>query len=170
MWFKKLIALIRYKFILKKFSNVSAVKPERKFCEKLFNELNVDLFIFYKNANGSMVQLETYFPNIDQYTKKIAEIIQQLRQEKAITPEWYDRGEGNISLDRFLVSEDGYYFSNLSYELVRFKQNVLTLCQLMEKSDTETYGLYEHNLRMLTKLFINLRNIAMVMINVSLTR
>ena len=82
---------------------------------------------------------------------------------------WIKRDITLISVDRFLLSSTGYYIDN-EREIAQLKNNVLELCALMIVSDTATHGLDEHNLRMLTKLFIDIKEIGTKLLEVSVNK
>ena len=141
--------------------------PKRKLCEDLLKELSAERFKHYNPPSGLSVTTATMYANIETYTKGIVEVTKLVKQDKVIRPTWIDIKHTILSVDRFLVSEDGYYV-NAREAVDNFKKAGLELCAVMEQSDVATYGLYEHNLRMLTKLFINLRYTTIALIEVSI--
>lgn len=168
LWYKKLSLYVRLWRISKSATTLSHYKPNRQLCENLFTELHPHLYENYTPSTGLSVFISVYYENIESYTQKLKELSRQLMTDKPIAPDWGGQSETSISVDRFLTTSDGFY-TDVQKALVDFKEAGLQLCALMRESDTAAYGLHEHNLRMLTKLFINLRAVLVQLIEVSLT-
>lgn len=168
LWFKYLFRIMRYQQILKESSLLSDKLPQRKLCIALLNELSEEHFFSYKPTNGKSVRNDFLYPSIDLYSRKMKEFTRYIKEEKAIPPDWYTELITQQSVDQFLSSSDGYYV-DVPKAITQFRQAGLQLCEALKESDTATYGIYEHNLRILTKLFVNLRHIAKDLINISLT-
>jgi hypothetical protein len=168
MLLKKLYRALRYQYLAHKFDGLSPLKPNRAACEITINELQSSFFQSYAPVIGASTFLHTYFPTIDAYTLALKELARQVKEERAIQPDWLTTPSQTVSVDRFLISGDGFYQDPVR-AIEEFRQAGINLCQSMKESDTEEVGVYEHNLRMLTKLFINLRLVAWDLIKVSLT-
>lgn len=171
MWLKRIISYLRYRKIKQSATHIPINKPSRALCEELLNQLDVELFAnTYRPNRGMSVAISVPYKSIEAYVSALKEFNYLIKNEYPISPDWNANDvEYHTTLDRFLSSsKDGYYL-DLERILGKFKHEALLLCQLMKESDTATYGLHEHNLRMLTKLFINMRSLLTQLVDVSLT-
>jgi len=169
MWFEKFLRMMRFHQIVKDTAKLSAQKPNRQVCEDLFVQLEAKHFKAYHPHTGMSVKFTPLYPTIDSYTSKLRELHRLVKQDKAIPPDWNDGANIEVSVDRFMISSDGFYL-DITQAVSDFKDAGYQLCISMKDSDTESHGVQEHNLRMLTKLFINLRPTVLTLINVSLTK
>lgn len=144
-------------------------KPNRQLCEEIFNKLDPGLFKNYNPSAGLSSFINVTYITIGEYNTKIKETNNLLKQDLAVASSWIKRDITLISVDRFLLSSTGYYIDN-EREIAQLKNNVLELCALMIVSDTATHGLDEHNLRMLTKLFIDIKEIGTKLLEVSVNK
>jgi len=158
MWFKRLLNEWKYKRLSKKMINLSPNNPNRKFTEDLLSNLSVDYFLDYSPVRGLSTFVDTRYGNIDLLNNKIKEAIRLIKGGTPIPTNFGIDEISTVSIDRFLISSDGYYIDIYVAinDLVKYGLN---LCKLMEDSDTVDHGIQNHNLRMLTKLFINIREI-----------
>lgn len=176
MWFKRIKAwfiefshMMRYHQITKSAAQLTEHQPSRKVCETLFNELRPEQFKAYNPFHGSSHALSPLYPGIETYTAKMKELTRLIKQDRSIPPDWNDSTPVDTVVDRFFVSNDGFYLDVIK-AVSDFKEAGLQLCIAMQPADTETHGVYEHNLRMLTKLFVNMRHTATALMTVSLTK
>lgn len=153
MWFKRLF----HKWKLRRLLNRKILqhKPDRLLCKQLLTELNASSFKIYSPSLGVGILIQTRYNDIETYSAKLKSTSRLLKQGSLIPNNWDIVNEQTISLDRFLISSDGYYL-DIQKAISDFKTNGLEFCNLMEDSDTAQYGLPEHNLRMTTNLIINL--------------
>lgn len=112
----------------------------------------------YSATQGQGRILSVPWPTLDEYTAALAEAAQTVRDDRPISPDWYPREIVQVSLDRFLTSKDGFYLDPPE-AVAKFKHVAVQLCEAMESSDELTYGLPEHNLRMLARVLINLQSL-----------
>ena len=166
-WFKRFLLYLRYRKIGKRVRSASNQKPTRALCEELLLALRPELFTPYNAAAALALRVSMPCTSIDAYTQKLKDAAMLVRQGKPIDPLWAVQEDVQLSVDRFLVSEDGYYV-NAEKEIAAFKVAALRLCVLMQRSDSEGAGLFEHNLRVLTKLFISIRGFTAALIEISL--
>ena len=166
MIIKKIYFRWRLKQIEKQFP-FQPYKLNRKLCVALLTELNVVKFSKYDPHIGLSTNLKVRYTNIDDYVIKMKSAIRWLRLKNMIQPTW-ETGvtEVAISLDRFLVSSNGYY-TDKQKSVDNFKHTALRLCELMVESDTAEFGLHEHNARMTTMMFSNIIEVTKVLINTS---
>lgn len=169
MWFDKFLRMIRFHQTVKDTSQLSEHKPGRQICEELFSQLDPKQFKGYNPYYGMGVKFYPLYPNIDSYTNKLKELNRLIKQEKPIPPDWNDSVENEVSVDRFMISSDGFY-TDILQSVSQFQEAGYNLCLSLKESDTEQFGMQEHNLRVLTKLFVNMRSTATILINVSLTK
>ena len=167
MWIKRKILRFKFNKTLLASSDHSYKKPNRLLCEELFDQLSVDAFGSYNTHTGLETTLIVPYPNIEQYTNKLKEIVLLLEQKRIISTEQFNTLKTELSVDKFLISDDGFYI-NIELAILNFKNIGLKLCQLMKESDTATYGYYEHSFRMLTNIFVNIRIVTTLLISVSL--
>lgn len=169
LWFTKLGHMMRFHNIGKETSQLTEHQPSRKLCEALFTELSPAQFKEYEPYVGGSHAMSPLYPGIELYTAKMKELTRLVKQDRTIPPDWNDAVMLDTVVDRFFVSTDGYYLDIIK-AVTDYKEAGLQLCIAMTPSDTETYGVHEHNLRMLTKLFVNMRHTTTALINVSLTK
>ena len=169
MWLKRIYYCMRYKRLQHTLNALPQHKPNRAVCEALIKELQSTFFRMYHPNQGIGTGVTPLFKTIDAYTQKLKELSRLIKDQKPIPPDWSEgTNASRITVDRFLTSADGYYLDVVK-AVAEFQAASLNFCQLMEESDTATHGVYEHNLRILTKLFINLRFVTQQLIEVSLT-
>ena len=160
--FKKLLLFLGFK---KTTVLISEHIPQRQICFELLTALRSGQFKNYNISKGLATLVTTQYASIDTYTQRLHTVTKLLKHEKTLTHEWGSVDGITISLDRFMISHDGCYLN--AYEAVsNFKEAGLQLCIALEKSDGASAGLYEHQLRMLTKLLVNLRTITSKLIEV----
>jgi hypothetical protein len=144
-------------------------RPNRKATEELLTELQLEWFTHYNPNVGASVNVLTYFPNMEALTKQVKELRILVQKERPIKPDWLWNDAKEISLDQFFIGNDHCYL-NVHKAIEDYRKETLELCRLMEPSDTATMGLYEHNLRMLTKILISLQAITIKLIEVGMAK
>ncbi|WP_144106720.1 hypothetical protein [Paraburkholderia sp. BCC1886] len=144
----------------------SNFQPNRKLLENLLLHLDVGLFEDYRHSYGAGRAISTLFPKIDLYNAELLKLKAAVARESILGHQWSTIDTQQVPLSQFFTSHDGFYL-DVPKELITFKENALILCRLMQSSDTADFGLHEHNLRMLTKLLVNLRQIAVALIDLS---
>lgn len=169
MWFKRWVQRIRLYLIRRKYRNASPLQPNRKQCEELLSLFDPDSFAVYDPVAASVVALSIGFPNIVELAEKIEKTSLLLVEEKPIPRSWLKLTEREVSLDRF-ISIRGDHYINVVESVARFKKAGLELCALMQKSDTETAGIHEHNLRMLTRLFQTMQGLTIQLLDYGLAK
>lgn len=167
-WLRRWVLGYRYRQIAVQAHAVSIHKPDRKLCAQLLMLLEPQQFEHYRAAMGQATTVSVLYAPIERYTQRLRETAAQVQQGKPIEAGWIAFEETTISIDRFLVSADGYYMLPAA-AVANFKGAATRLCQLLEPADSETAGLYEHNLRVLTRLFVNLRVLTLALLEVSVS-
>jgi hypothetical protein len=138
----------------------------RKACLFTLDKLNPTVFSLYQVDAGESVFIRPHFENIDLYAEKLREASMLIARGKAIKNTWVPKEGQRMCVDNFLVSNDGYYLDSFK-AVERFKENAIKLCHGLAKSDDAEYGVDEHNLRMLSKLLVNIRETTEALIRVS---
>jgi hypothetical protein len=146
---------------------LSNFQAGRKVLAALLQRLDVSRFLAYRSSQAVGVEIRIYYPTIDAYHREIKIINSLLMRESALSPGWAALEARSTGLDHFFTSKDGFYL-NVPEALAAFKQDALILCTLMQTSDNATLGVHEHNLRMLTKLMVNMRQLVVALIDLSL--
>ena len=165
-WFKNAPLRWRLYKLKKKIERVSVVSPNRELCHATLALLDASLFRHYSPKLGLGINLTVQHPSIELLISKIKDSTRMVKEEKIIPADWTAGQELTVSLDRFLASKDGYYADHL-ISIRSFQQAGLELCEFMAVCDDIKVGLPEHNLRMLTKLFIDMRVIAASLLEVA---
>jgi len=172
MWFSELVKYLKSLFSLnnpkKEIIKESPFAPNRKLCETLLKELNSNKLTNYSVSVGLSITIQPLYPDIETYIKKLKEAVVIIKYDKKIPREWGIAESRSMTLDHFLITSDGYYV-DVPKAVEIFKEAGIKLCEIMEESDTAQYGVPEYNLRMLTNLFINLREITKKLIEVSVS-
>lgn len=132
--------------------------PDRVKVLRLLSKLEPERYSVYTSATGQGQILEVPYAHIDLYSAALAEAYELVCTDRPVPPEWCKPVLTRVSLDRFLTSSDGYYLDPRQ-AVRRFKEKATHLCEALEASDDAAYGLPEHNLRMLTRLLINLQHL-----------
>jgi hypothetical protein len=101
------------------------------------------------------------------YAKEMKAVGVRILNEQMITTEWAGRDSRRMALSDFLTSTDGYYID--VYESVRaFRDDAVVFVAQLQKIEKATYGVQEHNRRMLTRFVASLESILQSLIAVSL--
>ena len=144
--------LIRYK---------SQIRTVRKECEEALFSFNPEMFKDFDVRRGFSVSIETYFTSISLYAKKLRQVENLVSKEVPVANDWTPENTKVIVLDDFFLAENGH-LQNFYQAAVALRNSGLSLCKAMEASDEAEFGAYEHNLRMLTKVLSNLRDIVLI--------
>lgn len=166
MWFKKLITLIKFKLLQRRYKHEVAANEERKYCEELLKLINASAFKRYDPQKIGTINLRSLYPNIDAFTLKINDTNALILQGVKVPNKWISTDLQRVSFDSFLCSKENYYLDPLK-EIEKFKIAALRLCELMAESDSAKYGIYEHDLRILGRMFLNIREISISIITLT---
>jgi len=171
LWFKIFFAKWRFKRLIKSIKKESKSKANRKYCERLLQELSSDYFKDYQKHMWATIDTSALYLNIEEYSKRIKDICLLMKNDRplpsTVLPNYH--AEIPLTMDQFLTTNGGYYV-NVENAILEFKNAGIKLCTLLEKSDGATEGVHEHNFRMLTKLFINVQQLTETLIEVSLLK
>jgi hypothetical protein len=166
MWFRRFWTALWQRFKAGPPPDRPVQQPNRLLVYALLKQLNPQLFERYSGSQGQVRHLQVYYPTIDAYVRALGEASQLVMTDQPIPHDWLKPELHRVSLDRFLTSADGYYL-NPRHAVERFQTVALQLCEALEASDEVTYGVPEHNLRMLTRVLVNLQSLTTALIEVS---
>lgn len=174
MWFKRIRENLRthnvrahYQSLKLRYKELPDKKPNRKQCAEILALIDPDKYQNYTPLYGRSVVLGVDTPNLEAFTKKLLDTSAMVVRETPVPVGWIKPDEDAVQFDRLFVSIDGFYVDVVS-AVTKFKTTGLRLCELMEDSDTATHGIYEHNFRMLSRLFVQLRELGICLLEVSL--
>lgn len=176
MWIKRIKQMLRdhnvrveYDKVKQRHAALPDKKPNRKHCAEILSMINVEKYQGYTPHYGSTVSLSIDIANLEALTKKLLDTSAMVMRETPVPPGWMRTEEVPVQFDRLFVSNDGFYL-DVAKAVTKFRTAGLRLCELMEGSDTATHGIYEHNFRMLTRLFVQLKEVSTCLLEVSLQR
>lgn len=143
------------------------IKGERSQLEMLARTLDIEAFVNYNSNDVMGVEVSTLYPRLELYTKEMNAVSNKILNDVMIDVAWADRTLKTVALSAFLTSADGFYID--VYEAVKtFRDDVLVMCALIGKLEQASWGVREHNRRMLTRFAISLESIVQSLIAVSL--
>jgi hypothetical protein len=128
-------------------------------CLDTVEKLNPDVFSLYEVDSGQAVFVRPQFDNIELYAEKLREAAVLIERNRPIRNDWVPKEGQRISVDAFLVSKEGYYLDYFK-AVGRFKEAAEAFCKVMERTDDVSYGVQEHNGRMLYKLVVNVKEVS----------
>lgn len=158
----------RYKKTVKRTEQLRAAQNERQRCLIYFNELTTQQFSLYEVGHGLAIVLHVPDLCVDHYIERIKRTQRTIERDKALNNDDFNWPAKRITVDQFLTSKTGFY-QDAEQAVVRLRHAVLALCEAAAKLDQVDTGIQELNHRLLTKLFINLQQVAKALIEVSLT-
>ncbi|BDD79566.1 hypothetical protein [Burkholderia phage FLC9] len=151
-----------------KYKDQSVVKPNRKLCAELLVLLDPQQYKKYDPHYGRTVTLSAEISNLEAFTKKLQDASAMVIRDYRIPNDWVRTDEVVVPFDKLFIDSGGFYITDFTQAVSKFKTAASRLCELMEASDDATHGIHEHNLRMLSRLFVQLRDVTTSMVEVSL--
>lgn len=142
-------------------------KPHRQTCEDILTVLDPKKYVGYTPYYGKQVRLSEDIANIEAFTKRLLDTSALVLKETPVPHGWMKPDEVTVPFDRLFIASGGYYL-DVPTTVNKFKVAGLRLCELMKESDTATHGIHEHNFRMLSRLFVQLRELSTTLVEVSL--
>lgn len=141
-------------------------------CQFLLNALlNVEEFKDYQPAIGSVTVLVNRTNSLTDLITKVNEANHFVRDKEFVPANWvvsYEKLSQTVkSVDTFISIDNGYYVDPYK-SLLKYKEALNELCQLMEPASQISYGAPEHNKRMLTKFFNENISVLVKLIEVTL--
>lgn len=174
-WFRQLLQMWRgevtphdqYETLKLQYKDQPTIKPNRKQCAELLKLLDPKKYEQYSPHYGRSVMLSAETQNLEAFIKKLQDTSAMVIREARIPNDWVRTDEVAVAFDRLFVSNDGYYME-VAPLVAKFKVAAVRFCELMEGSDNATHGIHEHNFRVLSRLFVQLRELSTSMVEVSL--
>lgn len=157
MTLKKLLKHFRFKRLRRRYRDLPRTKASRIYCVELLGCLDEEAFRNYHPRNGVNEIINVLIPNIDALTKKLRETTLLVIQDEAVSPQTLPNDFIPVAVDQFLTSSQGFYLNTYT-AVCEFKKAALAFCEAMEPSDYEPDNLPEHQLRVLTKMFLTLQS------------
>jgi len=157
----------QYEGLKVKLKAIPEKKPHRQSCEEILGLLEPDKYVGYQPYYAKQVKLSEDIANLEAFTKKLLDTSAMVLKEQPIPTGWMRPDEVVVPFDRLFVATGGYYL-DVAGTVHKFKVAGLRLCELMKESDTATHGIHEHNFRMLSRLFVQLRELSTCLVEVSL--
>lgn len=157
----------KLKTLIEQARQTPATAPARHITLELLQQLIPESFVAYQVYTGAATRMQALARNIEAYTILLKAAYTEVANERAMTdPKWAALTPHELSVDRFLVTEDGYYVDQIK-AVQAFRSAGIDLCNALAPADQASSGVYEHNLRSLTKLLVNLRAVAVALLQVS---
>jgi hypothetical protein len=157
-----------YEALRLQYADQSAIKPNRKQCAELLRLLNPDQYQDYAPHYGRNVSMSVETQNLEAFTKKLQDACAMVIREYRIPNDWVKTGEVTVAFDKLFISNGGYYITDFAQAVAKYKVAASRLCELTEASDEATHGIHEHNFRVLSRLFVQMRELTTSMLEVSL--
>lgn len=125
----------------------------RRKCLKLLELLSGE--DLKKTDSLAALKLSVLYNNIATYIKKIKEVNYYLDRKVIISSDILSNNPVIVIFDSFFTDSDNYYVEvSKSFDI--FKTECVKMLTLLEESDSAEHGYYEHALRMLTTVLLNL--------------
>jgi hypothetical protein len=145
---------------------LSAHEAGRATLEALTGCLEPARFKNFRLSDSFGFGIQPFYGTIVQYCAELRTINSRLASGAPLSTQWALLEGSATTLDRFFESKEGFYI-NVPDHLTRFRSEVLMLCTLMRESDGAETGIHQYNLRMLTRIFVNLRRLMIVLVDMS---
>ena len=145
---------------------LSSHEAGRAMLEALCECLEIERFRDFRLSDSFGFGIEPFYATIGQYCTELKAINARLATGAPLPTQWATLEGNATTLDRFFESKEGFYI-NVPEHLARFRSEILILCALMRESDGAETGIHQYNLRMLTRVFVNLRRLVIVLIGMS---
>ena len=145
-WYKKYNEYID-RLLLKWFSKKQV--DEFTIIENLLNSINPQLLYGINSSNNSLKMISSQYPNIGELNEKIKDCLFKLSHNAPIGYHYADTSISTIYVHNYFISTKGFYISEVS-AVQDFKHNALLYIKLIRKLSIHTFGVEEHNFRILT--------------------
>lgn len=120
----------------------------------------------FDNKLALSIRVKSTLPDFSQLNRLLILINHDLSNDHVLSA---SRSGGQIeeySLDRLFIDNEGRYINWL--QVTSFCEEALKMCKLTEGYEQYTHGTEEHNLRMLSKVFVTVRSISSGLLEVLL--
>lgn len=166
MWVKRLMLRWKLYWVGRRWRTAEPKAANRKQCEELLALLDPSDFENYVPVKSAGQVITSRVAGLADLVEKIHNANNLIVEGTAVPRTWYNGTEKTVSLDSFISIRDNHYIP-VGATIARLKSEGLRLCELMRVSDTETVGLPEHNLRILTTMFVDMRAVTQRLITLS---
>lgn len=109
----------------------------------------------YDVSIGFLIKIDPMFGNIEAYTKVMNHATYLIRKKTPLPVVWGNENSGQVTLDRFLLTADNT-LQDKEEAVTNLLESGLSLCKAIEDSRTEEGSHYDHNHRVMNRLFLNL--------------
>lgn len=154
-WFKQLFEKWR-KPDLSVGSVVEKPLTDREEGMRLCNELKLYGEPYLKSEYAGVVYFDCISPDIIHLTRVIKELNATLRKENTINAKRCDFTEASINVSSFF-QKDNHYIAHS--KIIDYLKEVEMFYALTEVCQHAEFGVHEHNYRMLTRVFVSLKNV-----------
>lgn len=165
-WFHRQHTGRRITRLIREERSLSSHEAGRATLEALCHCLDIEAFRNFRLSDSFGFGIEPLYTTIGQYCVELRTINARLASGVPLSTQWAMLEGNATTLDRFFESKEGFYI-DVPDHLARFKSEILILCTLMCESDGAETGMHQYNLRMLTRVFVNLRRLVIVLIEMS---
>lgn len=112
--------------------------------------------------NASIVQLDVIAPNIVDFTDIVRKFASIVEQKEAVRPSDCFFTVKQTTLDKFFTDEDRMYISQSELQVLH--REASRLCELLQAGERAEYGTDEHNLRILSKVLVGIKNVCVAVL------
>lgn len=152
----------------KKVQNPPATSTAREFCAEVLRSLNTDQFAMYHPGQALGQSVKAPYARLDELTIVLRSFNSNIRLNHTLRVPDFESMIREVPVEKFFITTGGYY-QDVEQAIIRFKKEVLELCEQLEPTDEAEYGLAEWRRRVFEKLFVNLTELTNKLIEVSLT-
>ncbi|WP_233874274.1 hypothetical protein [Paraburkholderia adhaesiva] len=145
---------------------LSSHEAGRAVLQALCQCLDMERFQNFHLSDSFGFSIRPFYATIGLYCSELRIINARLASGAPLSTQWATLEGRATTLDRFFESKEGFYV-DVPEHLACFRAEILHLCHLMRESDSVQTGIHPYNLRMLTRVFVNLRRLMIVLIEMS---
>lgn len=156
----------RLKATKEKISNNLSDENLRKSTENILLILKDNLDKYFDPKLAFNIRVKTISSDIKQLTKLMIFINHDLVNNQILSAAKCDGQFEEYSLDELFVDNDSLYIEWL--QVKSFCEEALKMCEYTEGYEEYDHGMEEHNLRMLSKVFITVRSVGSGLLDVLL--
>ncbi len=136
---------------------------EREEGMRLSDELKLYSDPYLKSEYAGVVHFTCISPNIIHLIGVLKEINATLRKESVISAQRCDFTEATVSVNGFF-QKDNHYIPH--GKILDYQKEIEVFYALTEACQQAEFGVHEHNYRMLTRVFVSLKNVNTALLEV----
>lgn len=140
-------------------------------CLFLYSTIDWSIFEKYQRVNSRGMYIVTLHPTIDDMQRDIIDHTLSMHNTGTVLDfkcRQYLEHQRSITLNNFLLSNDGSYFTSVQKVLFEFSEHVIALCQTLNTSQHPDHDTRQYNQRMLSALLTSLLDIGLALEEISL--